>query len=421
MHPEHEPQEDLIDRETETQERTGALTSVLWDERKLDQLKERYGESSIVRVTRFKDEYSDRSDEEILHDLYMVSEVGIPVLGNGDDENKHTCEVLIAPPDVPVQYGREKKEGFGLIELSRFGNQSLLRLAVPEDLHGNSIQDTSLAAYRELFRMAEEFELGNLVRVWNYVPDVLGRPEEGEESDELQEEYKGFVLRKSWQPRQRYKEFNAGRLEAWKEDGPKNDEGELALPAATGIGAHDGPLVIEAWFTHDDVQYLQNKQQTPPIFYNAPLYGEKPPAFSRGTKINAEGKEGIVIAGTASLLGENIVYNPDAPVPVDTSETEMDERADATLVGQVNTAIDNIEYLLSRDNLVDQGVHENYSLANLSTIRVYIKYPKDHQRVREIVEQRLPGVGAVYIEDDICRDGWLVEIEGMAWHKAYSS
>ncbi len=48
---------------------------------------------------------------------------------------------------------------------------------------------------------------------------------------------------------------------------------------------------------------------------------------------------------------------------------------------------------------------------SMRLLRVYIKKQSDFKSVKEICSRVYPGVPAVYIEADICRDNLLVEIE----------
>lgn len=201
---------------------------------------------------------------------------------------------------------------------------------------------------------------------------------------------------------------------AWKEAGPKDKEGELLVPAATGIGAKDGSLVIEAWLTQESVQYVQNSKQRPPVKYGR-QYGPMPPIFTRATILRTHEATGAIISGTASLLGEDVVFAPPVLPAANLTDREVDSEYDWYLVNQVDQTLENIRYLLSPENLAPQGVEESFSRRDLTGMRVYVKYQRDYWRVKEIIGQRLDDVDIVYVEDDICRAGWLLEIEGMAW------
>lgn len=399
----------IVHKESEKTE--GSLQVILWDERDIEGLKERYGQSRIVRITRFESTYHARSSEEINQEPYMVSTMGIPTLGEIGDPNQFLCEVMIAPEGETVQYGAEYREHLGLVEMSRVGEQAMVRLAVPEALYDHTPENACYAAYKELFQLGEEYGLGNLVRCWNYVPDILGRPEQEELTDDM-DPYEKMVAVNN--PRERYKLFNNGRFDAFRDYGPKDEKGKPKAPAATGIASHGGPLVVEAWFMQSPVTYVKNKRQTDPVFYNLATYGRKPPLFSRGSYFETETTREFVVSGTASLLQDNVIYHPSAPVMADTNLVTMDRLYQETLEGQVNLTLDNIKFLLCAENLADQGVETEFTLSDLTGIRVYIKHPTDYARIKEMIEAQLPGIKAVYVQDDICRDGWLLEIEGIA-------
>ena len=106
------------------------------------------------------------------------------------------------------------------------------------------------------------------------------------------------------------------------------------------------------------------------------------------------------VSGTASILEAKSMYIGDAEK-------------------QTETTLDNIEKLISVDNLrANNIVAANGGLEAGLQFVVYIKHVKDYESVRAICEKRLPqDVPLFYVHADVCRDDLLVEVEGFSLHK----
>lgn len=393
-----------------------------------DQLPEFLAEHAgrVVMVRHFKDSYASFSNEN-----FIVSQVAIPYIGEGSA----CCEVLLAPEGEDVHLETIQENDGGATEIVRFGSQNLVRLIVPEEYYqvdgedGAGLEGASYAAYNRIFDMQNERDLGDLVRLTNFVPRVLANsqldlPVDLESFEPTVEQPVRYTSTAHFTPYKqgegvRYVRFNAGRYRAWEEKGPwqeVEDKGVIPFaPAATGIGAKGGPLVIEAWFAQEPVNYVYNDRQSVPYQYSREVHGKKPPIFSRATIWERDNGTMAVISGTASLLGSDVVYSPYAPVVNGTSERDMDYLNFLTVQNQAYLALDNIAHLLSASNLEGQGIEAHFSLLDITSARVYVKYPEHLDALKKIVSDKLPNAELVFVEDDICRDGWLLEIEAMAW------
>ncbi len=248
---------------------------------------------------------------------------------------------------------------------------TLLRITHEEKKYID-LENASYHAYKKIFEYLSNNTDMNLLRIWNYIPHILRH-------DNLE----------------RYREFNVGRWNAWQESGPKFSDGTPKRPAATGIGSFDGPLIVEALFTKYPVIYLENPRQTQFIHYSE-KWGVRPPISARGTAhMHPDGVE-VYIAGTASLLGEEVAHVGD-------------------VVEQTYETLRNIQALISGENLMKYEIDAHFDLINLEGIRVYIKNPDtDFSRIKSILEKELPDKDILYVHDDICRPGFLIEIEAVA-------
>ena len=116
------------------------------------------------------------------------------------------------------------------------------------------------------------------------------------------------------------------------------------------------------------------------------------PKFERARYVKAE-QSSVYISGTAAIRGEESC------------------REDA--VGQTRLTMENIDYLISRENLIKSGVAEPQPMAYAS-LRAYLKHRADLAAVVEWMEQNYPEVDVLYLWADICREELLIEIEGIA-------
>jgi chorismate lyase / 3-hydroxybenzoate synthase len=239
-----------------------------------------------------------------------------------------------------------------------------------------------LQSARECYRRMDE-ELGRLsparpqlVRTWIGIPEITGGPEGGGN----------------------YQAINLARQEHFAQAPPAVELN--TYPASTGIGTKDTRPVLGVVACRTgagaSVVPIENAMQVPAFAYDA-RYSRVPPLFSRGMGVVAAGSALIVVSGTASIIGARTVHLGSAH-------------------RQTEQALGNIETLLSVENLSRAGLGtEQGGLESLRYVVVYVKDRSELASVRRICERSLPpGMPALYVEADICRDDLLVEIEGIA-------
>jgi hypothetical protein len=395
--------------------------------------------SQVVSVTRFADRYvaAPRSCHRLDANPYMSNQIAVPALAvNGTDA---TCEVRLAPQGTRVTYRRWLEPELGVVEESCFGDQRVVRLTLAEDDHATRGRDASraernlaplrhaaYAGYTYLFGRQQR-DQWRAVRYTNYVPGVIevdSRYADASPRSEAGASDDGSY----WAPvGQRYVSFNQGRFDAWAQSGPKRIAGAAAIsfepangrrwrpvcPAATGIGAGHGDLVIEGWYTvcpDTRLQYIENGWQTPAFRYDT-RYGPKPPVFARGTYVKTSTVAGVVVSGTASSRRSEIIHDPAQEATISQSAL-----LETCLRKQLKVTIENIAYLLSGRNLRPQGVEGAFGLSDLVGVRVYLKHGEHAPQAQQELTALLPShVPTIFLEDHVCRPGWLLEIEGMAW------
>ncbi len=301
------------------------------------------------------------------------------------------ADILLAQPEAePV---RTTLDGF---EVSEVGELTLLRIEADQSLAGNILRDEApslksivakqtYTAYKSLFELREKYNLGNVVRIWNYIPNIVTHVDED-------------VVKHD---KERYRQFNAGRMLAWDQYGIKEEGGNI-FPAATGIGTHLAPIVIEVLFSPFPSIYIDNPIQDPA--YNYPKdYGSVSPAFSRATIHLPPDKLQIFISGTGSILNAKTVH-----------------------VGQVarqaRQVMENIKYLISHENLkryrelIPTNAHHllDCHMHDLTHLRVYLRHHAYVDSVKSIVDQYLsPEQRVTYERSDFCRTDLSLEMEAV--------
>jgi len=255
----------------------------------------------------------------------------------------------------------------------------------PETATG-SVYERSLSALQsadvQLHRAGLRFD--NVIRTWFYLGGITAR--EG--------------------PQQRYRELNRARTDFYRNlkfgDGLTPCGGKKPVfPASTGIGARGDDLAISCIAiraNRPDVVLipLENPRQTAACDYGV-KYGSASPKFSRAMALFCGRDASILISGTASITGSATRHDQDA-------------------VAQIQESLDNIEALISEANLARHGLPGfGATLDDLAYVRVYLKRPEDYKQVRQVCDERLGKLPAIYALADICRPELLVEIEGMAF------
>jgi enamine deaminase RidA (YjgF/YER057c/UK114 family) len=208
---------------------------------------------------------------------------------------------------------------------------------------------------------------------------------------------------------QRYKELNRARsaffegVQFLAGCQPEVPQGFEPYPASTGIGTEGRDLMMScialATQRPDIVAMpLENPRQTAAFQY-ASSYSPKSPKFARALALSCGSYATIFISGTASIVNSESRHVGDVD-------------------GQTHQTLDNIEALISEENLRRHGLPGlGSSLDNLGLVRIYIKRQEDYERARAICRSRLGNVPTVYAVADVCRPELLVEIEGMAFSR----
>ena len=258
------------------------------------------------------------------------------------------------------------------------GEESMLFVeAIPSSDFAASVREQSAEVFGKLDAILSEhgFAVDDIVRQWNYIGDIVGQRE----------------------GKQNYQEFNDARSEYY----PKG-EWSNGYPVATGIGSVEGIVVGAIAFKQSGsmgVFPIDNPLQVAAHIYSKNVLIDdaadavkSTPKFERAKLIETARGACCFVSGTAAIRGE--------------------ESVDTHSVGlQTVRTIENIEYLVSNENLVRHGCRA-CELKYLF-LQVFVKNREDYDEVRRAVEAAYPCVTTIYTVADVCRSELLVEIEGI--------
>lgn len=209
-------------------------------------------------------------------------------------------------------------------------------------------------------------------RQWNYIENIVGEKTPG---------------------LQNYQQLNDARSYFYS-----GVDWKYGYPAATGIGTQAGGIMVEVIAAADGAVRripIDNTLQVAAHAYSSDvLVGETEtkttPKFERAKAVVGDSPV-IYVSGTAAIRGEMSLTG-------------------VGIEKQTVITLENIENLFSKDTLERNDIDLDKELF-VSNFRVYLKYADDFQRASEIVSEKYPGVPAVYVLSDVCRDELLIEIE----------
>ena len=233
--------------------------------------------------------------------------------------------------------------------------------------------DAIFARVGEILR-AEDCEVDDITRQWNYIEQITHLSPRG----------------------QHYQLFNDSRSRFYN-----RAEWSNGYPAATGIGTHAGGVVV----VFDAVRESGAKSVAVdnPLQISAHAYSQQvliegseevksTPKFERA-RYMATPAASVYISGTAAIRGE--------------------ESCTEDAVCQAELTMENINHLVSVENLAASGVAKAEKM-HYGAMRAYLKHADDVEPVRAWFVRNYPEVDMLYLLADICREELLIEIEGVA-------
>ncbi len=223
------------------------------------------------------------------------------------------------------------------------------------------------ALYEGLVANAARLGCPHLLRVWQYLPRI---------TEPLGDE-------------DRYRAYCAGRRRALTRMDLHRD---ATLPAACLLGDDGDSILLYALAAETPGTQVENPRQVSAFNY-PPQYGRASPSFSRALAVHwPGGRRQLYISGTASVVGHATRHE--------------------TVREQTRETLANLEALIEEGAV--RGGPQSPALADITSLKVYVRRGEDYRAVREELEKRLPRNHPVlYLRADVCRPDLLVEIEGL--------
>lgn len=253
--------------------------------------------------------------------------------------------------DGPVRHGRH-----GALRWSAGGGWLYAALELDEGEHGGPA-GAARAAYAQLREFLGGRDEQQVLRIWNYqgaINDGAGDAE-------------------------RYKLFCDGRAEGC------GDWFAAGYPAATAIGHHGQPQLLQVYLLASARAgvAVENPRQLSAWRYPR-QYGRTAPGFARAMLLPAQ--DALAISGTAAVVGHASAHEGDT-------------------AAQLDEILANLEALLAR-----AGMPAGFDTQ--APLKAYVRHAADAPHVRELLQQRLPGVPVLLLHGDVCRSELLVELDG---------
>lgn len=286
-----------------------------------------------------------------------------------------SLDIYTLDGDTTIEIGEQNGVCYGAI---RGGEESLLFIeGIPASDFTNSVCQQSEEVFSKLDEILtmHGFAVDDIVRQWNYIGSIVSCRD----------------------GKQNYQEFNDARTRYYAKGQWQN-----GYPAATGIGASGEGIIVgciafksaaRAIFAIDNpLQVAAHIYSERVLIDSAADAMKSTPKFERAKVIQTNRGAVCFVSGTAAIRGEQ---------SVDASSVRE----------QTIKTIENIEHLVSKENLVRYGC-QPYEL-KYAQLQVFVKYAEDYQQVKQVVEQAYPQLSVVYTIADVCRAELLVEIEGI--------
>jgi len=240
------------------------------------------------------------------------------------------------------------------------------------------MQAAAHRAYADLFHVLGASASPHLLRLWNYFSGINADGGGAE----------------------RYRQFNAGRQQAFIEARRSAFEGS---PAACALGTQTGPLRVYFLAGRVPPLAIENPRQVSAYRY-PDAYGPRSPTFSRAALADVgEQRCALFISGTASIVGHTTMHIGDV--------RRQAEESLANIAAVRAVAAERAGVPFPAESL---------------TYTVYVRRPADLATVRGVFEQAVGAHGraaqdALYLQADICRTELLVEIEAHGFARTVSA
>jgi len=308
--------------------------------------------------------------EQVLQDKHLMALIDYKKQSNiaSDDPRRITVGLAPLEPETLMMaiFSRE---------MPSFGNEEGVHYSCNSEamfgyilLNEGDYEDIYMVAkngYDSIVRVIKKMGFPELVRVWNFLPDI------NQEVAEME----------------RYRSFCTGRYETLI-----TIEGVNEFPAASAIGSHRSGVLISFLAAKQAGLQVENPRQESAFKYPK-QYGPTSPSFSRATLKSWGQEQHLYISGTASIVGYESKHSGDT-------------------LAQLKETLKNLESLIA--NCKAKSDIQVKRLIDLSLLTVYLRdeadYPMVKQHLDSVFDHKVP---IIYLNGDICRNDLSLEIEAI--------
>jgi chorismate lyase/3-hydroxybenzoate synthase len=228
-----------------------------------------------------------------------------------------------------------------------------------------ALQQTTQHYYERILTFIKQREKPNLIRMWNYFPNI-------NQLDEQLERYQAFCI---------------GRHTAFT----SLSATEMEYPAASAVGSGAQLMNVVFITASRPARFLENPAQVSAYHYPK-QYSPKSPSFARASLFLNKDLAQLYVSGTASIVGHESRHHGD-------------------IIKQTTQTLTNLKHLINFTN-AGKYTSKAFNFHENSATKVYLRYPDTLSTVSPLIDEFTAGSENIcYLQADICRSELDIEIE----------
>ncbi|HEY9154495.1 MAG TPA: hypothetical protein VIM69_05150 [Opitutaceae bacterium] len=280
------------------------------------------------------------------------------------------------PVEVPVLAGFPEESIFPPVTIEReeancalFRSGELLIGCIGDTIATSDLEACTRRLYQRVLSAASGL---HFYRIWNYVPRINAL-------------VNGL---------EHYRAFCRARSVVFENVFGADYKQQLSAASAVGCGGDRLAIIFVAG--RSKPMHLENPEQVPAYEYPVE-HGPRPPSFSRGTVVTADGRDYVFISGTSAIKGHATV-------------------APGSLEEQIACTMDNLK-LVSMASGVGEDLGHSLKTSGKAPwtrhFKIYLRKAEDLLTARRLLEGPLlqPSDRVTWLRSDVCRAALNIEIE----------
>jgi chorismate lyase/3-hydroxybenzoate synthase len=209
------------------------------------------------------------------------------------------------------------------------------------------------------------------IRAWNFLPGICTPLEDGLD---------------------RYRVFNIARHRVFSQWFGQGEVASGLIPTATCVGHRSPTLSVHLLGAPTRGTTVENPRQISAYAYST-KFGPLPPCFCRAKLVEINGQTLLLVAGTASVRGEDSVH-------------------DNSLSAQIRETLENLCAISHEGRRAAGLTPGRTSIEGVIASRIYYKNAHDLPAIKKLLPPTILAAPDVeFLHADICREELLVEVE----------